>query len=372
MTGTETPLAPQLGDSVYLGSFLSNNHVYGVVSDLDTPDMTSASWEISGGQGLISVRALIGPRGPAGEPMFILKLQQQIFDEVDDLPHNLTDDNVDIGKYWIIREYDEDGNAVSSKAWVWFGTRYEWFPMGTAGPVGPVPIITPTFEMVDESEGIVNANVEVTGDDYHPSWHVKVNKEQVRGPVGPSMSIVAAPDFDIGDGIEIGDAVVWNGVDFAPTAIGTIVPKFYTMPEAAFVNVPLAISTSVALGSFVVPPQEWDTVPYITGHLRLTGIELDIDPLVIGAEVRLGNASTGVVVARAFGNISTYATLVPHASTSATPNDAITPTNGRAVIPQGATGAEATLYINAFNDGIAGIYNFEKRGSQIGILLIPV
>ena len=35
MTMTE-PLAPQLGDSVYLGSFLSNNHVYGVIS-ISTP-----------------------------------------------------------------------------------------------------------------------------------------------------------------------------------------------------------------------------------------------------------------------------------------------------------------------------------------------
>ena len=68
----------------------------------------------------------------------------QIFDEVDDLPTNLTNEDVDKGKYWIVREYDEDGNAVSSKAYVWYGTRYEWFPMGSAGPPGPVPIITPT------------------------------------------------------------------------------------------------------------------------------------------------------------------------------------------------------------------------------------
>ena len=372
MTTALEPLAPQLGDSVYLGSFLSNNHVFGVISDLDTPDMTSASWEIAAGNGLISVRALIGPTGPAGQPMFILKLQQQVFDEVDDLPKNLTSEDVDVGKYWIVREYDEDGNAVSSKAYVWYGTRYEWFPMGTAGPPGPVPIITPTFELVPESDGIANASVQVTGDDYHPSWHVKVNEELIRGPVGPSMSISAAPDVDVSAGVEIGDALVWNGLDWQPTAIGTIVPKFYTMPEAAFVDVPLAIGTSVALGVFVIPPQDWDCVPFVTGHMRLTGVEADVDPFIIGAEVRLGNATTGVVVARAFGNISTYATLVPHASTSNTPNDAITPTNGRAVIAAGATGAAASLYINAFNDGVAGIYNFQKRGSQIGILLLPV
>ena len=97
-------------------SFLSTNHIYGVVSDLDTPDMASMSWEMAGGNGLISVRALIGPAGPAGAPMFLLKQQMQIFDSADDLPTNLTNEDVDKGKYWIVREYDEDGNAVSSKA----------------------------------------------------------------------------------------------------------------------------------------------------------------------------------------------------------------------------------------------------------------
>jgi hypothetical protein len=250
--------------------------------------------------------------------------------------------------------------------------KYEWFPMGTQGPPGPVPIITPTFEVVPESEGIVNAAVTVTGDDYHPSWHVKVNEERIRGPEGPSATIASAPDVSMGDGAELGDALVWNGTDWAPTPIGTIVPKYYTMPEAAFVDVPLAIGTSVALGVFVVPPQDWDCVPYVHGHMRITGIEADIDPFIVGAEVRLGHATTGAVVARGFGNISTYAFLTPHASTESTPNDAITPTNGRAVIPAGSTGSAASLYINAFNDGIAGIYNFAKRGAQISILLLPV
>ena len=368
MTTTTEALAPQLGDSVYLGSFLSNNHVYGVISDLDTPDMTSASWEISGGNGLISVRALIGPRGPAGEPLFILKLQTQVFDDPDDLPMNLTTETSDLGRYWIVREFDDNGNAISSKAYVWYGDRYEWFPMGTQGPPGPVPIITPTFEVAS-----VPTEILVTGDDFHPSWHFRINSDTIKGPPGPSATIASAPDVSYAGGApQIGDALVWGGTDWEPTPIGTIVPKFYTMPEAAFVDVPLAIGTSVALGVFVIPPQDWDCVPYVHGHLRIVGIEADIDPMIVGCEIRIGNATTGPVVARGFGNISTYAFISPHASTESTPNDAITPTNGRAVIPAGATGTAASLYINAFNDGVAGIYNFQKRGAQISILLLPV
>jgi len=367
---TETPLAPQIGDKIYLGSFLSNNHVYGVISDLDTPDMTTASWEIAGGNGLISVRALIGPAGPAGEPLFILKLQQQVFDDPADLPTNLTTEDSDLGRYWIVREFDDAGNAVSSKAYVWYGDHYEWFPMGTQGPPGPVPIITPTVELLDPDDTGVDNEVQVTGDDYHPSWHMKLKAP--RGPTGPSTSIASAPDYDNSVPAATGDALVFNGTDWAPTPMGSIVPKFFTMPEAAFVDVPLAIGTSVALGAFTCPPLDWDAVPYVTGHMRISGVEADTDPLIIGAEVRLGNATTGPVVARGFGNVSTYVNLTPHASTSSTPNDAITPDNGRAVIPAGSTGAAATLYVNAFNDGVSGLYNFEKRGAQLGILLIPV
>lgn len=226
------------------------------------------------------------------------------------------------------------------------------------------------MELLDPNDVDLETEVIVTGDDYHPSWRMKLKVPE--GPPGPSATIGSAPDVDMGDGAELGDALVWNGTDWAPTPIGTIVPKFYTMPEAAFVDVPLAIGTSVALGSFVVPPQDYDCVPYVTGHMRITGVEADVDPMVIGAEVRLGHATTGAVVSRGFGNISTYVNLTPHASTTATPNDAITPDNGRAVIPENSTGAAATLYISAFNDGVAGVYNFEKRGAQLGILLIPV
>lgn len=367
-----SPLTPQIGDSVYLGSFLSMNHVFGTISDLDTPDMTTASWEIAAGNGIISVRALMGPTGPAGAPLFILKLQQQVFDDPADLPKNLTTEDFDKGKYWIVREFDDDGNNISSQAYVWYGTHYEHFAMGTQGPAGPVPIITPTFELVPSSAGITNSLVQVTGDDYHPSWHVQVNEELIRGPEGPSASIASASDVNMGDGAEIGDSLVWNGTDWTPTPLSAIVPKFYTMPEAAFVDVPLAIGTSVALGSFVIPPQDWDCVPYVQGHMRIIGIEADQDPMIVGAEVRLGNATTGAVVARGYGNISTYAFLTPQASTAATPNDAITPTNGRAVIPAGSTGPAATLYVNAWNDGAAGIYNFEKRGAQVSVLLLPV
>jgi hypothetical protein len=106
--------------------------------------------------------------------------------------------------------------------------------------------------------------------------------------------------------------------------------------------------------------------------MRLTGIDLDADPFIIGAQVRLGHPTTGTLLARGFGNISTYVQLMPHASTSATPNDAITPGNGRGLVGSAVTGTARTLYVSAFNDGLAGVYNFDNAGAQLDVMLFPV
>jgi hypothetical protein len=364
-----TPFTPQIGDSVYLTSLFANIHIHGIISDLDTPDQVSASLEISGGNGLLSLAALQGPQGPAGTNAPLLKLQFQIFDTTDDLPTNLTTDEVDVGKYWIVREFDGDGNAISSKAWVWFGDHFEGFPMGTQGPVGPVPIVSFSIELLDP-DGSTDSYVQQTGDAYHPS--LKLWIKAPKGPTGDAGPIRDAADYDDAVAPVTGDVIKWNGTKYAPATDAPTVSKFWTYPEGHFTSVSLAIGTRVPIGSALIPPVDWDIVPYIQGHFRLTGVELDTTPFIIGVEVRLGNATSGQVVARGYGNITGYVDLIPHASTSVTPNDAITPDNGRGLIPAGSTGSAATLYVNAFNDGAAGLYNFDATGAQLSVLGIPV
>lgn len=364
-----TPLSPQIGDSVYLASLFANLHIHGIISDLDTPDQVSASLEVSGGNGLLSLAALIGPTGAQGEPSPILKLQLEIFDSTDDLPTNLTNEDIDIGKFWIVRVFDVDSNAIGSNAWVWFGDHFEGFPMGTQGPAGPVPIIAFNIELLDPDDNSLTSSVVVTGDNYHPSVLLKLKAP--RGPTGPAGPIRGSVDYDNAVAPALGDAIKWNGTKYAPAADPVAIPKFWTYPEAAFTDVPLAIGTSVQIGVFVIPPLDWDVVPYVLGHMRVTGIELDADPFIIGVQVRLGSP-TGVLVARGYGNISTYVNLQPHASTAVTASDAITPDNGRAVIPAGSTGAAATLYVSAFNDGLSGLYHFTKGGAQLSVMAVPV
>jgi hypothetical protein len=148
-------------------------------------------------------------------------------------------------------------------------------------------------------------------------------------------------------------------------------PKFYTMPEANFTSF-TGLTTRQQIGSIVIPPQEFDWVPYVTGHIRAVGVEADSDPLILGCEVRVGHPTTGQLVGRGFGNSSTWTTIVPHVSMNGAPNDAITPDNGVGVVPAGSTGMDTTIYVNLFNDGISGAYIFNKKNAQLSIICMPV
>ena len=143
------------------------------------------------------------------------------------------------------------------------------------------------------------------------------------------------------------------------------------MPEANFTNFS-GITTRQQIASFIIPPQEFDWVPYVTGHIRAVGVEADTDPLILGCEVRLGDPTSGVLVGRGFGNSSTWTTIVPHFSQPGSPNDAITPDNNVAVVPAASTGAASTLYLLLRNDGLTGVYSFNRKDAQLSVLVIPV
>lgn len=369
-----------VGDKVYLGSILGVNiHAYGNVSDLDTPDQVAYTIEGYGPNALLDFSVLQGQQGIPGSNAPLGHHQFPIYDSVDDLPTNLTNDPVDIGKYWIIRQWDnnEPPNQIGSWWYMWDGNAFEQFKMGEPGQIGPVPSVTPVFQLVNAADTVSWGAVDQgngyriikTGSDYNPVWTIQVNKELLRGPagVGSSWALYKA------GGEAVGNVPIWDGAEFAPGAPVVKVPKFWTFPEGSFQSNPLAEGTRVPIGSAQIPQIPWDTVPYVQGHFRLTGIEFDASPFIIGVECRLGNATSGPVVARGYGNITGYVNLQPHASTAQTSSDAITPDNGRAVIPANTVAPAArTLYVNAYNDGLAGFYNFDATGAQLSVLAVPV
>lgn len=347
------------GQDVYLGSILTNVHLWGIISDLDTPSMMSGSFEILGNDGAITLDALVGPKGNPGQNAPIVDMQWDSIEDPEDLPTNLTDEAEDVGKAWWI------GNQV----YVWDGDQYRIRSMGTQGPPGPVPNISPTVELLDPDDDELESSIEVTGTAANPGWHLKLKAP--RGPQGNNATIRDATDYDDTEPPEIGEAIVWNGSNFQAQPIGNIMPQLYTVPEANFTSF-TGLATRQQIASAIIPPQEFDWVPMVQGHIRAVGVEADSDPLILGCEVRLGHPTTGQLVARGFGNSSTWTTIVPHVSSPGSPNSAITPENNVAVVPAGTTGMASTLYVNLFNDGLIGAYIFNKTNAQLSVLCIPV
>lgn len=348
------------GDAPYLGSVLAKLHFWGIVSDLDVPGGVTGSFELADKDGAVTLDALVGPRGPAGENAPIVKMQyQSSIDDPADLPQNLTDDPIDIGKAWWV------GNIV----YLWDGELFVQKQMGTQGPPGPLPNITPVVQLLNPDDPNLTSEIEVTGTAANPTWLMKLKAP--RGPQGDNATIRDATDYDDSTPPAIGQVIAWNGADYAPQDSNLLVPRFFTVPESAFSNF-TGLSTRRQIGTFQIPPMPFDYVPIVQGHIRATGIELDADPFIIGAEIRVGDSESGALVGRGFGNISTWTTIIPHASWPGSPNTAITPDNGVGVIQGYSSGPASTLYVNLFNDGLAGFYAFNKTNAQISVLCLPV
>ena len=368
---------PSVGELVYLKSVLVNTHVYGVVTDGDTPDQFSATFEITGDQGTIVTNALVGPTGPAGENAFALRLQKSVINDPEDLPQNLTDTDADYGKYWMIDDYDGDGNPIGSWAYIWFGTEYRRMMMGSPGPVGPVPIITPNVELLDPEDPNLTTHIDVTGTSYTPSWNMYLKVP--RGPIGPSTSIASAPDVDMTPPPALGQVLGFAGhyneageAIWEPMSVGDIMPQPFTVPESAFTSVTGISLSKMLICSFPMPVQPWPWKPWVCGQIEVFGAELSAHPLQIGVEVLLGHPTLGTLVARGFGNTFGAVTIIPHTSSGSSPSNAMSPSNNYGQVPAHHTGNAGTLYVNLVNDGLVSIFDYNNANSQLSVLAIPV
>jgi hypothetical protein len=149
-------------------------------------------------------------------------------------------------------------------------------------------------------------------------------------------------------------------------------PMIYTIPEAAFQS-SLAIGGSThPICSFEIPPQPWPFKPIVMGQVQIFGLNISFTPLLVGAEVLLGNPDTGQRVARGFGNSLGYTTFLPHPSGEDNPSAAMTPTNGLGLVPANHTGTQGTLYFNLVNQGMAGTYDFTATNSGAFVVAWPV
>ena len=359
-----------IGDLVYLNTVLANLHIYGVVTDPNSPNQFAATMELMGDNGALSLPALVGPQGPAGEPQFALNLQQDSFTSPAQLPADLTNTVADIGKYWLIAQYDTNGNPTSTTCYIWYGTEYRQLPMGSQGPPGPYPIITPHVILIDSDE---TSYIEVTGTTADPSW--TMNLAVPTGPPGPSATLASCPDVNMSVPPTIGQVLGFNGQYngagepiWQPMDVGDIIPAPYVVPESAFSNYAGITSQRHTVCTFQMPAQPWPYKPFVWGQLLVLGIDISLSPFRIGAEVMINNPTTGTLVGRGFGHDDGSVTIVPHTSSPSQPSNSMTPTNAFAQIPANTS---VTFYVNLYNDGAISLYDFNAQNAQLSILCIP-
>ena len=370
MTSPTTPI----GTISYLTSFNGTIHVYAVVTDGSTPNMNTFTIDVSGDEATVIVPGLIGQTGPAGSPQFALVLQTGILSSPADLPDDLTEE--DIGKYWLIEELDDNGNPVSSSAYVWWGSFYRQLPFGFQGAPGPYPEITPDVVLIDPD---MNSYVENTGTIANPSWTYYLAVPA--GEQGPSAALSACPDVNLSTPPTSGQVLGFNGnyVDglpqWVPMTVGDIIPQPYVVPESAFTSYNGISASNQTVCTFAVPPNPWAWKPLVWGQIEVFGIELSANPLLIGVEVLLGDPQNGTLVAAGYGNSAGgVVTLVPQTSSgasSSSPSDSMTPSNSTALVPANHTGNQGTLYVNLVNEGLAAVFEFKAQNSQLTVLACP-
>lgn len=356
--------APLPGDPVYLGSFLANIHWYGIVGDGETPAMQVATMEAVGQDAVIALDALKGDQGEKGDPADIVRMQwDSDIDAPSDLP---TSDDANGFSRPLTEEDAGFAFWIDSLVYVWLGDHYVAKQMGSPGQTGATPDIDFTMELIDPEE---ESSVEESGTVNNPVLHFKIAAP--RGPEGPASAIVLASDYDDTLPPESGQVLTWIGDAedgiWKPSDFAARHPRMYSVPESAFTNFTGLAQRQTVL-SYTLEAQDYNYVPYVSGHIKAFGVEVDIDPLTIGVEVRLGDPITGQLIGRGFGNIASWSHITPHFSTSGDPNTAVSPDNGVAEVTAGQT---ATINVNLYNDGLLGAYIFNKTGAQLTILTIP-
>jgi hypothetical protein len=239
--------------------------------------------------------------------------------------------------------------------------------MGTVGAPGPVPQINPDVMFVPPGSPAV---INVDGSTVSPTWQFLLpSPTGAPGPVGlfgefpdvdevttaPSpYNVLAYLGQHTSNTSALPGAPLWK-----PFNIEQFLPKTYSMPQSAFTPY-IGIAQQANIGYLTLPAQPYAWTPAVWGHLAAGGLSLGSDPVRIGAEVLLNNATSGTMVARGIGTTLGNINITPHYSSSYNVNANITPKNGYAVVPAGST---ATLYVNLWNDGKMGYYSFTPNAN---------
>lgn len=371
-----------MGSIVHLTTCLIKAQIKSEETMPDTPSLYGADLELMNDRGYLDTTGLRGKPGLPGQTQMAFRRVEEEVGRPQDLPHNLTDAQSDLGKYWVISTRDTDGVVVEQWAYVWFGTvrGYRKTYMGARGPAGPVPKISPTTKLVDlRDDKDAVSYVETGGSIMSPTW--RFNVAAPIGETGPVSKLNDYPDFVSNPNPPAGAVLMHDGtvgtaspVDgrplFRPANIKALIPRVFSVPESSFSDYQgtwnnVRDSARVNVGSFTVPAQPFDWTPIVWGH---TSTGVFANPWKIGLEVRLAKTD-GLLLARGFGNRRGEVYVVPHYTHNSDKNAAVSPTNGYAKVE---AGQDATVYMNLTNDGIFSVYNFNAKNAQLLIMVSPL
>lgn len=483
----------QVGDSVAIGTALLNLIIMGIITDVNNPNMFGATLQAYKSQALLTVPALQGVQGVPGQPKFALQFQNDTLSNTSQLPQTLNS-TTDLGKYWVFGVTDQNNNVVATSMSVWYGSviGYKSFPVGSPGPPGAFPLITPkiVLEIPGNAKGPngVDSWIKVTGSVSNPTFEFHIAAPQ--GAVGPAGQLGTCPDIDFtttapapGDSlictsrvtpgaptnltplpsssggtlaagqwfyqvtsiVPNGESVASNEVEattlgatssvlltwntpnggggsgykvyrgnsqtnvntlvatinditittftdtgaagtpgsppsagvtagrtiWGPSSVSVKVPKLYTVPQSAFTGMQGIGGTKQSVCTFAVPQQAWPWKPFIVGSMKIMGSNISFTPLVVGAEVLLGDPKSGTLVAKGQGNSQGTVAIIPNTSSANNASQAMTPTNGVGLVQANHTGTQGTLYVNLENQGMAGTFDYNATGSSLVVLVVP-
>jgi len=270
---TALPVSP--GDQNFLASYLVGTYLFGSVIPPDQAlgSPFSGTYEIYGDIGSLVFPAVIGPTGPPGPAAFALHLMTDTsVDDPADLPQTLTNTVADIGKFWLLDDVDSKGAIIGASAYVWYGTSWRRVMLGTPGPPGPCPIITPFVNLVPPDQ---NSTIVTGGTPLEPSW--TLNLAVPPGPAGPPPALALCPDVDFATNPpEPGDVLAYAGrtvtMHLAPptnlqvtgsSSGGTLIGQQYYMVTAFSANGETTASNeaSITVGPGSQVYLAWDAVP---------------------------------------------------------------------------------------------------------------
>jgi hypothetical protein len=486
------------GDTVPIGTVLANLIIMGIVTDINNPNMFAATLQAYQDQAVLTVPVLQGIQGNPGQMSFALRWQNPTVPLAGpaNLPTNLTNLATDLGKYWTFSVTDQNGNTIATVMYVWYGTiiGFVELPVGSPGPPGASPVITPILVLQEPNNGLgpngVNSWIQVTGTVSNPTYTFNIAAPQ--GIAGPPGTLFSCPDINfVTTPPEPGDALIctstvvpgaptgltinplstggtlaagtwfysvtalvtngeslqaneveattvgstssivlaWNapsassgatgyniyrgsaatnlsvrvgtvnsgttttftdtgfaGTPASPPSAGvvagrsiwgasaqtTFAPQLFTVPQSAFTSIEGIGAATQPICTFAMPQQPWPWVPVVFGSLAILGFDISLTSFLIGAQVLLGNVTTGTLVAAGAGNAFGSVLITPQASTISNASTAITPTNGVGVVPANHTGNQGTIYVSLVQQGLAGVYDFSSAGASLSVLVVPV